>query len=472
VLGSVAVAAAVVLMPGCLDRPIERVEPRTTTTIIERLSQSQIERIDLLLMIDSSRSMADKQQILQLAVPDLIDQLVNPRCGTTDDSGAFVPAPAAEQPSGPLASCPVQGHQREFEPVLDIHVGIITSSLGGYGADLCSSVASENDRGHLIFRADTEGGGDVPTWQDLGFLAWDPCAGDPSCEPRHDPPGEADVASFIQSLTTMVAGTGEDGCGLEASLESWYRFLIEPDPYESIELQDDSAVLLGTDHTLLEQRKDFLRSDSLLAVVMLTDENDCSIRAGGRFFSVAQQYKPPGSFAEHHLPKPQAACATDPHGPCCRPCDEPAAEGCPAKGAECDGALEPSDDPINLRCYDQKRRFGVDFLYPVDRYVTGLTSATVQDRHGNLVPNPLFTDLNEDDPYDSVRGPELVFPPRRRRQPGSAGRSRPRRQPGRRLPERRRAGRQPHLGPHLGRAEPVRQLLRGPGHLPGRSAHD
>ena len=28
----------------------------------------------------------------------------------------------------------------------------------------------------------------------------------------------------------------------------------------------------------------------------------------------------------------------------------------------------------NLRCFDQKRRFGIDFLYPVDRYVAGTTS--------------------------------------------------------------------------------------------------
>ncbi|MEY4544318.1 MAG: hypothetical protein RL685_513 [Pseudomonadota bacterium] len=29
----------------------------------------------------------------------------------------------------------------------------------------------------------------------------------------------------------MVTEVGEDGCGWEASLESWYRFLIDPVPY-------------------------------------------------------------------------------------------------------------------------------------------------------------------------------------------------------------------------------------------------
>ena len=57
-------------------------------------------------------------------------------------------------------------------------------------------------------------------------------------------------------------------------------------------------------------------------------------------------------------------------------------------------------DPINLRCFDQKRRFGVDFLYPVDRYVDGLTKTTVPDRAGNLVDNPLFV---------GNRSPKLVL---------------------------------------------------------------
>src|SRR5262245_2080061 len=38
------------------------------------------DKVDLLMMIDNSRSMADKQLILALAVPDLLGRLVNPRC--------------------------------------------------------------------------------------------------------------------------------------------------------------------------------------------------------------------------------------------------------------------------------------------------------------------------------------------------------------------------------------------------------
>ena len=44
-------------------------------------------KIDLLLMIDNSRSMADKQEILGAAVPDLVERLANPPC--VDPSGAL-----------------------------------------------------------------------------------------------------------------------------------------------------------------------------------------------------------------------------------------------------------------------------------------------------------------------------------------------------------------------------------------------
>ena len=50
-------------------------------------------------------------------------------------------------------------------------------------------------------------------------------------------------------------------------------------------------------------------------------------------------------------------------------------------------------DPLNLRCWEQKRRFGIDFLHPIARYVRGLTSPTVPNRSGTMVTNPLFADL-------------------------------------------------------------------------------
>src|SRR3954470_5438843 len=107
---------------GCLNRPIGRNEPKTTSPIVEPFTQNAVDKIDLLLMIDNSRSMADKQQILADAVPDLVKGLVIPKCVDPNDPTRAAPT----QPTDPREDCEI-GFKREFEPVVDIHIGIITS---------------------------------------------------------------------------------------------------------------------------------------------------------------------------------------------------------------------------------------------------------------------------------------------------------------------------------------------------------
>jgi hypothetical protein len=47
-------------------------------------------------------------------------------------------------------------------------------------------------------------------------------------------------------------------------------------------------------------------------------------------------------------------------------------------------------DSLNLRCFDQRRRFGFDLLYPLERYTNGLSNPLVTNRAGTLVDNPLL----------------------------------------------------------------------------------
>src|SRR5262245_58518689 len=83
VAGSVLVVG-VVGAGGCLSRPVEPQDTRTTATIVERLTQSAVDKIDILLAIDNSRSMADKQEILVQAVPKLVGRLISPLCVKED----------------------------------------------------------------------------------------------------------------------------------------------------------------------------------------------------------------------------------------------------------------------------------------------------------------------------------------------------------------------------------------------------
>jgi hypothetical protein len=380
-------AAVCGLAVGCLDRPIGSPEPVTTNVFTRRFDRDSVERIDLLFMIDNSASMSDKQSILETAVPDLVDRLANPAC--IDAKGE--PHPAAP----PGQRCP-DGQSREFRPVTDIHVGIITSSLGDAGAEAGCAGGEKQDNAHLVGSLPRGRGAGTNQW---GFLGWDETT---------------DRETFQRDFRALVHSVNESGCGYEASLEAWYRFLIDPAPYAAYDKEacapgsralctvprrgEDGEPLL--DETLLAQRQAFLRPDSLLAIVLLSDENDCSFQAIGQSWVAASTDLASPMFAA------SAACADNPADRCCYSCAatppadcEWAESTCVADDTHLADRLPAAADAVNLRCFDQKRRFGIDFLYPTERYVNALRelrlcpsspSLGVEGCPGALVENPLF----------------------------------------------------------------------------------
>src|SRR4051794_22564467 len=76
IAGSVLAALAV----GCLRRDVAAEEPTTKISFDTVVPQPAIDKVDLLVMVDNSSSMADKQRILADAVPDLLRGLVQPKC--------------------------------------------------------------------------------------------------------------------------------------------------------------------------------------------------------------------------------------------------------------------------------------------------------------------------------------------------------------------------------------------------------
>lgn len=380
---------------GCLDRPIGLTEPKTTNVFIDTISQDSVERIDLLFMIDNSTSMSDKQEILSRAVPDLVNRLVNPIC--LDVSGNQYPPPA------PGEDCEL-GRFREFRPVDDINVAIVSSSLGDAGAESACTSEESLDLAHAMGSL-SRGAGMANSGE--GFLEWRP---------------GGSVEDLVGRFQDMVIAVSDRGCGYEASLESWYRFLIDPQPYASlVRVQcpggsaDDSCVVPETDaegnvvldEELLRQREAFLRPDSLVAIIMLSDENDCSIQARGQYWVVAEQGSSP-------MYRGSSACDSDPNDPCCYSCPLGAPEGCAADpvceatATSIENRLSNAEDGQNLRCFDQKRRFGFDFLYPTDRYVNALNEPLLCVNRPNLDsegcdpaflhPNPLYGRSDKRDP--------------------------------------------------------------------------
>jgi hypothetical protein len=397
--------------------------PDTGNVFVDQLPRAAVDRIDLLFMIDNSGSMQDKQTLLAQAVPGLLNRLLNPPCIPLN---SVVAGSELVQPTDPSDNCP-SGYAREFPPVPDVHVGVVTSSLGGHGnAEFCNEVM-QDDHAHLLTQ-DLRDGIDPPvtvpaSYQNLGFLAWDNRpAGDPR---KASPPGTGLLGTLTNDFTALVSAAGDEGCGYEASLEAWYRFLIDPNPPATVAFDPNSNMTVRSaeaDATILAQRKAFLRPDSLVAIIMLTDENDCSI-ADAKYGWLASQSR---------IDQGTAKCAEDPNDVCCTYCGyQEAPAGCPSLSTD-PGCQTGKDDATNVRCWDQKRRFGIDFLYPTSRYSTGLDSIELcpdsdfgdgdcQCRRakqlgipcspGRPVRNPLYTDLQRsvDTVVPAEREPGLVF---------------------------------------------------------------
>jgi hypothetical protein len=222
-----------VIVPSCLARPVGVEPPTTKVNFTATVSQRAVDKVDLLFMIDNSSSMGDKQAILAEAVPNLLKGLLRPHC--VDSAGARIASQTLADPTSDKDhhyGCPNEGlgqSEPEFKPVTDLHVGILSSSLGNFGGDACPATKKRtNDHAHLI---NFKGTGVVDAAKPSNFLSWFPQTAD-NGDPAHHP-APANPIRTLEDLDTnfidLVSGTGEEGCGLEAQLESIYHFLIQPD---------------------------------------------------------------------------------------------------------------------------------------------------------------------------------------------------------------------------------------------------
>jgi hypothetical protein len=338
------------------------------------------DKLDVLLMVDNSIGMGDKQLLLSRGIGALLGRFTNPRC--VDASGN--PTGANADTSGACTD-----GTPEIPPIRDIHLGVITSSLGDHGSnDVCSDqqntdnqangspASTYDDRAELIPAVRTG----VTDPDGTGFLSWGP--------------DSTDTGALTTGLADQITAAGEHGCGYEGQLESWYRFLIDPEPVSTLTNNNSVSERGAVNQVVLAERAAFLRPDSAVLIMMLSDENDCSIldENGSQGWLVG--YKGGVGNLSFHMPYATSVCATNPNDPCCMACSGAAVAGC-VNTAE-DPACNPpyrsvQDDSMNLRCFAQKQRFGVDLLYPTARYSSALTSRLIEPRlDGMLVQNPLF----------------------------------------------------------------------------------
>jgi hypothetical protein len=287
---------------GCLSRDVQIPDaPHGVQPVVARQTEGQASthNTDVLFVVDDSISMADKQRILQASLSWAAGYALS----CTSATGHQATPQQGVCPSGYMATV-VLGSVGS--------VGMITTSLEAGG-----NCGVQNRSAHLFPRVPDE---DV--WEKYG-----------------------------NQIVAQLENVGEAGCGYEAPLEAMYRFLVDPEPPLTVTKRSTSAgtatVAEGIDEEVLHSRAAFLHPFSQVVVIILTDEDDCSVRDTGDAWKIGA---PSGTVS----------------------------------------ALSAEADPINLRCWDEQRRFGEDWLFPMERYTRALTAPTVVTRSGASAPNPLL----------------------------------------------------------------------------------
>ncbi|MFI5301421.1 MAG: hypothetical protein ACHREM_25320, partial [Polyangiales bacterium] len=231
---------------------------------------------------------------------------------------------------------------------------------------------------------------------------------DPTVKPAAEFTGAGGVTNLEAGTSCVVQSAHEDGCGYEASFESIYHFLIDPAPYKSASATCSKAPggvtcssdinVSGVDTDLLTQRKAFLRSDSLLAVIVMTDENDGSLKPAGANWVFAGL---PGGTTDHDssMPRGWKSCTSLPddyededyhniEAKGCKWCyNDPSDSNCSVSWK---AAGSTDWDQRNLRMFEETHRFGVNGLYSRSRYVQGFTATTVVGSDGKTGPNGIY----------------------------------------------------------------------------------
>ncbi len=179
--------------------------------------------VDILLVIDNSNSMAEEQRALAADLPAVLRAIAS---GDVDGDGA-----------------------PDLPPLDSIHVGVVSTDMGVAGANTptCTRNAMFGDDGVLQARGAEACGRALPSVLSFGRAG--------------------DLDRFTADVSCMATlGTG--GCGFEQQLEAALKALT---PSTST-----LRFVADTRGHADVANAGFLRADSVLVVLLVTDEDDCS----------------------------------------------------------------------------------------------------------------------------------------------------------------------------------------------------
>ncbi|MDQ3032855.1 MAG: hypothetical protein M3Y87_10590, partial [Myxococcota bacterium] len=233
------IASLAVLGLGCSERGLRPAAPCTRSpTSIDTWSRGA-DQVDLLFMIDNSGSMTEEQASLTAELPDLVRVLA----------------------SGDRRLDGVQ----DFQPVRSLHIGVITSDMGVGGHDVptCDGGtfgAMFGDDGVLLTRGRTAIPGCIATYPSIFQFERD----------RDDP------LTFATDVA-CVANAGVGGCGFEQQLEAVLKAISPSTPQAWTVPGYVPPVFFGSSSGHADRSNmGFVRENSALAIILVTDEEDCS----------------------------------------------------------------------------------------------------------------------------------------------------------------------------------------------------
>jgi hypothetical protein len=224
-----------------------------------------VDKVDLLFMIDNSNSMYGEQASLKAQFPKLMQMLTSGRRSPDD------PAP--------------------FPPVTDLHVGVVTSDMGIPGVNFGPGTGCDSTNGDDgVLQHAGHGPGcdaDYPA-----FLAYSAADG-------------SDAEKLANDFA-CIASVGTGGCGFEQQLEAPLKALwpsvyldsagkpLNPNPISFLSTEPAGSLGHGDVPAAEGGNAGFLRTDpneglSLIAIVVVTDEEDCSVKT-------TEHLKPPGQL--------------------------------------------------------------------------------------------------------------------------------------------------------------------------------
>lgn len=342
---------------GCLDLPAEE-DP------VGCDSEGNCNLIDLLFVIDNSGTMGAEQLNLARNFPLLVQELeslqeegggtlgadVNIMVTTTDFGNPLCKPFAKHDPEqgAPVASACTKRLDR-FTGLAQINPPIYEQAC----TDVCAAPGIEPLDGDLIIHFDDEGDNVPPV-------------------PPADINGDGVEDSPVAQALACIGPQGIDGCGYESPLESMMQALNPLAPWNCGSPDDPEACPNGG------VERPFMREGAVLAVAIVTDEADCSIKD----YSVMTNSD---YFAELDGEK------------------LPSSAICWQAGVTCNG---PDANGVYVNCFSDDSD---DLMHPVARYSDFLTKYVREDLGKEVVMLgilgvPPVTEHNSESPHEPTAG--------------------------------------------------------------------